>query len=56
MEGTKGIVVYCDASRVGLGCMLTQHGKVIDYASRKLNVHEQNYPTHDLELAVVLFS
>ena len=32
-----------------------QHGKVIAYVSRKLNVHERNYPTHDLELAAVVF-
>ena len=55
-EGTKGFVVYCDASRVGLGCFLMQHGKVIAYASRQLKVHERNYSTHDLELAVVVFS
>ncbi|KAH0739920.1 hypothetical protein KY290_038625 [Solanum tuberosum] len=52
-EGTQGFVVYCDASRVGLGCFLMQNGKVIAYASRQLKVHEKNYPTHDLELAVV---
>ncbi|KAH0670724.1 hypothetical protein KY285_025700 [Solanum tuberosum] len=33
-------------------CVLLQHGKVIAYASRQLKVHEKNYPTHDLELAV----
>ena len=49
-EGTNGFVVYCDASRVGLGCVLMQHGKVIAYASRQLKPHEKNYPTHDLEL------
>jgi hypothetical protein len=27
---------------------------VIAYASRALRVHEQNYPTHDLELAAVI--
>jgi hypothetical protein len=27
---------------------------VIAYASRALKVHEQNYPTHDLELAAVI--
>ncbi|KAH0780669.1 hypothetical protein KY290_000267 [Solanum tuberosum] len=35
-EGTQGFVVYCDASRVGLGCVLMQNGKVIVYASRQL--------------------
>ncbi|XP_069145551.1 uncharacterized protein [Solanum lycopersicum] len=45
------LTVYCDASRVGLGCVLMQEGKVIAYASRQLKVHEKNYPTYDLELA-----
>ena len=53
-EGTKGFVVYCDASRVGLSCVLMQHGKVIAYSSRQLKAYEKNYLTHDLELAVVL--
>ena len=26
------------------------------YASRQLKPHEQNYPTHDLELVVVVFA
>ena len=51
-----GYVVYCDASRIGLGCVLMQHGKVIAYASRQLKRHEQNYPTHDLEMAAVIFA
>ena len=55
-EGTEGYVVYCDASGVGLECVLMQHGKVIAYASRQLRPHEKNYPTHDLELAAVVFS
>jgi hypothetical protein len=33
-----------------------QHGKVIAYASRQLKKHEQNYPTHDLEMAAVIFA
>nr|XP_016513847.1 PREDICTED: uncharacterized protein LOC107830732 [Nicotiana tabacum] len=37
-----------------LGCVLMQHGKVIAYASRQLKKHEQNYRTHDLELAAVI--
>ena len=56
LEGTNGFVVYCDTTRVGLGCVLIKHGKVVAYASRQLKVHERNYPTHDLELAVVVFA
>ena len=29
---------------------------VIVYASRQLWIHEQNYPTHELELAAVVFA
>jgi hypothetical protein len=46
--------VYCDASSSGLGCVLMQEGRVIAYASRQLRRHEEHYPTHDLELAVVV--
>ncbi|KAL5583507.1 hypothetical protein UlMin_015949 [Ulmus minor] len=52
----KEFTVYCDASKIGLGAVLMQKGKVIAYASRQLKVHEKNYPTHDLELAAVVFS
>ena len=48
--------VYSDASRIGLGCVLMQDGKVVAYASRQLKPHQQNYPTHDLELAAVVFA
>jgi hypothetical protein len=54
--GTEGFTIYCDASRVGLGCVLMQNGKVIAYASRQLRKHEQNYPVHDLEMASVIFA
>jgi ribonuclease HI len=50
----KDFVVYCDASRQGLGCVLMQEGKVVAYASRQMKKHEENYPTHDLELAAVV--
>ena len=46
--------MYSDASRIGLGCVLIQDGKVVAYALRQLKSHEQNYPTHDLELAAVV--
>jgi LPS O-antigen subunit length determinant protein (WzzB/FepE family) len=50
----KDFVVYCDASKQGLGCALMQEGKVVAYASRQLKKHEENYPTHNLELADVV--
>ena len=49
-------MIYSDASKKGLGCVLMQQGKVIAYASRQLKSYEQNYPTHDLELAAVVFT
>jgi hypothetical protein len=53
-DNTKPFKVYCDASGTRLGCVLMQDNRVIAYASRALIPHEQNYPTHDLELAAVV--
>ena len=50
----KPFDVFCDASGIGLGCVLMQEGHVIAYASCELRKHEVNYPTHDLELAAVV--
>ena len=55
-DGTGGMVIYSDASGRGLGCVLMHHGHVIAYASRQLKRYEKNYPTHDLELAAVIFA
>ena len=33
-SGSGGFMVYSNASRQGLGCVLMQHGKVVAYASR----------------------
>ncbi|KAA0033475.1 pol protein [Cucumis melo var. makuwa] len=55
-DGSGSFVIYSDASKKGLGCVLMQQGKVVAYASRQLKSHEQNYPTHDLELGVVVFA
>jgi hypothetical protein len=46
--------VYCDASDIGLGCVMMQEGRVIAYASRQLCRHEEHYPTYDLELVDVV--
>ncbi|GJZ49653.1 putative reverse transcriptase domain-containing protein [Tanacetum coccineum] len=48
-DGPEDFVVYCDASGIGLGCVLMQRGKVIAYASRQLKIH-------DLKLGVVVFA
>ncbi|GJY03963.1 putative reverse transcriptase domain-containing protein [Tanacetum coccineum] len=55
-EGSENFVVYCDASRKGLGAVLMQWEKVIAYASRQLKIHKKNYTTHDLELGAVVFT
>ena len=55
-SGSEGFTLYCDASKQGLGCVLMQHDRVIAYASRQLKKHEVNYPTHDLELAAIVFA
>ena len=52
----RDYTMYNDASRIGLGCVLMQVGKVVDYASIQLKPHEQNYPTHDMELVAVVFA
>lgn len=53
---TEGFEVFSDASQKGLGCVLMHNGKVIAYASRQHKSHEENYPTHDFELAAVVFT
>ena len=56
LEGTQCFVVYFDTSRVGLGCAFMQNENVIAYSSKHLKIQKRNYPTHDLELAVVVFA
>jgi hypothetical protein len=53
-DPSRSFDVYCDASGTRLGCVLMQDNRMISYASRALRMHEQNYPTHDLELAAVI--
>ena len=53
-EQGQRYTVYCDTSRDRLGLM--QSRKVVAYGSRQLKNHEQNYPTHGLELAAIVFA
>ena len=48
--------MYCDASKARLGCVLIQSRREIAYCSRQLKNHEQNYPTHDMELAAIVLA
>ena len=49
-------MVYSNASQQGLDCVLMPNDRVIAYAFRQLKKHEDNYPTHDLELVAVVFA
>ena len=53
---SDNLVVYSDISMKCLGCVLMKNGKVIAYNSRQLKDYEQDYPTYDLKLAVVVFT
>ena len=55
VEGNN-FIVYCYASYSSLGAVLMQEKNVIACASRQLKVHERSYPTHDMELAAVVFA
>ncbi|GKC21530.1 putative reverse transcriptase domain-containing protein, partial [Tanacetum coccineum] len=50
LNGLEDFVVYCDASGLGLGCVLMQRSKVIAYESMQLKTYQKNYTTQDLEL------
>src|SRR3954469_22178179 len=54
LDQSKPFQVFCDASLQGLGAVLMQEKKIVDYTSRHLKLSEKNYPTHDLELAAVV--
>ena len=49
-------IVYCDTSKARLGYILIQSRRVVAYGSSWLKNHEQNYPTHDMDLAAIGFA
>ena len=55
-ERGQRYIVYCDALKDRLGCVLMQFGRVVAYGSRQLKNHEQNYPTYDMELVAIVFA
>ena len=48
--------MYCDASKDERGYVLMQSGRVVAYGSRQLKNQERSYPTHDMELAAIVFA
>jgi hypothetical protein len=50
----KQFDVYCDTSDTGIRGVLIQDGHMIAYASQQLRCHEEHYPTHDIELLVIV--
>jgi len=55
-KGNEGFVIYRNASKKGLGCVLMQKRQVIAYASCQLKPYKENYPTRDLELGTIVFA
>lgn len=54
VDPEKEFVVCTNAYKRGLSGVPMEEGQIVGYESRKLNDHEYNYPTHDLELAVII--
>lgn len=55
LETHKPFMAYSATSKYGLGCVLMQEGMLVGFASRQLKDHEKNYPTHDMELAALVY-
>ena len=55
-EQRQRYTVYYDTSRNEVGCVLIQYERDVTYGSKQLKNHEQNYPTHDLELVSIVFT
>ena len=55
-KGEDDFAIFCDASSLELGTIFMRYGRVIAYVSHQLKDFDKNYPTHDLELIVMIFA
>ncbi len=55
-DKNKPVVVQTDASKDGLGCVLTQGGQPVAYASRTLSKNEQKWAQIEKELLAIVFA
>lgn len=55
-ERLDSYFIFCDTSRVIIGCVSMERGKVINYASKHFEVHKRDFPTQDFEFAAIVFS
>lgn len=51
----QDFIIYSDACKIRLGCVIMQNAQLVAYTYRKLNHLEKNYHPYDLELTVVTF-
>ncbi|XP_055543197.1 uncharacterized protein K02A2.6-like [Wyeomyia smithii] len=55
-DPSEPLVIQCDASQLGVGCVLLQGGRPVAYASRMLTKTERNYASIERECLAIVFA